>query len=210
MVAFNAGVYKIENRVNGKLYIGSSCKLRVRRNEHFNALRKGNHSNRKLQRAFDKYGEDNLVFVPIVFCDEGLLIIYEQALIDRYDSVESGYNIIPTAGKTRLGSEHTEQTKNKMSRSHKAKKKSKAHRKAMSEARKGIKTRGWSEEAKEQHKITQKESKKRLGREKHNDNPVYKELKSKQMKEIWAKRRAGIIPMPKHLEKGEIQNGCVQ
>ena len=45
-----SGIYKITNQVNGKIYIGQSQNVYERRMEHFVALRRGNHSNRDMQR----------------------------------------------------------------------------------------------------------------------------------------------------------------
>lgn len=53
-----SGVYKISNKINGKVYIGSSCNLKRRKYSHFSKLRKGLHNNRYLQNSWNKYGEE--------------------------------------------------------------------------------------------------------------------------------------------------------
>jgi len=50
-------VYAIENKVNGKLYIGSTVNLPKRQREHLNSLRNNKHHSEHLQRAWNKYGE---------------------------------------------------------------------------------------------------------------------------------------------------------
>ena len=58
----NSGIYKIENLINGKIYIGSSVDLLGRKNAHFSQLNRNIHGNKKLQNSFNKYGKDNFNF----------------------------------------------------------------------------------------------------------------------------------------------------
>lgn len=51
-----SGIYQIRNLVNGKVYIGSACRLNSRKSDHLRSLQRGNHVNQKLQRAWNKYG----------------------------------------------------------------------------------------------------------------------------------------------------------
>lgn len=60
-----SGIYKIENKVNGKVYIGSSNSIKRRWQKHKALLRHGKHQNSHLQAAWDKYGEDNFSFSVI-------------------------------------------------------------------------------------------------------------------------------------------------
>ena len=53
------GIYKIENKVNGKVYIGQSIDIEKRWKSHISYLNKGIHRNKHLQSAWDKYGEGN-------------------------------------------------------------------------------------------------------------------------------------------------------
>lgn len=61
----NKGIYGILNIINNKIYIGSSKNLSRRKREHFNELRSNKHSNKYLQRAFNKYGENNFKFLKL-------------------------------------------------------------------------------------------------------------------------------------------------
>ena len=64
-----SGIYKIVNKLNNKYYLGSSKDFHVRKLKHFNELRKGKHHNIYLQRAFNKYGEENFEFVIVEECE---------------------------------------------------------------------------------------------------------------------------------------------
>ena len=88
------GIYKIVNKVNQKFYLGSSVNLYKRMLRHFNSLRKNKHHNIYLQRAFNKYGEDNFEFVVIEECDN--TCEREQILLDELD-FKMSYNVSKTA-----------------------------------------------------------------------------------------------------------------
>jgi group I intron endonuclease len=109
----NSGIYQIKNIINGKVYIGSSIDLKRRENEHFNFLRKNKHYNRYLQRAWNKYGEENFKFEVLEYVkDNNDLINKEQFWIDIIDASNQliGYNLSPTAGSL-LGYKKTEEMK---------------------------------------------------------------------------------------------------
>ena len=55
-------IYQIRNKINDKCYIGSAVKILDRWWLHKKMLRNGNHHSVKLQRAWDKYGENNFAF----------------------------------------------------------------------------------------------------------------------------------------------------
>jgi group I intron endonuclease len=55
-------IYQIKNKVNGKIYIGSTNNLNKRWNNHRSKLRNGEHENSYLQQAWNKYGEDAFEF----------------------------------------------------------------------------------------------------------------------------------------------------
>lgn len=64
----NAGIYKITNIINGKMYIGSTNNLANRRDNHFSELKRNSHPNRFLQRSVNKYGISNFQFDIIEHC----------------------------------------------------------------------------------------------------------------------------------------------
>jgi predicted GIY-YIG superfamily endonuclease/DNA-binding MarR family transcriptional regulator len=96
-----AGIYKITCKVNGKIYIGSSADCEKRFRQHVNQLNRGKHHNSHLQRAWDKYGEENFIFEVIErINDKDKLIEREQYWIDHTKCCDEkvGYNISAVAG----------------------------------------------------------------------------------------------------------------
>lgn len=89
------GIYKIENLVNKKIYIGSSVNVNKRLNHHKSALKGNYHDNRYLQNSFNKYCEDNFVFELIEECDPNDLVSKENNHIDVFKSnnLDFGYNL---------------------------------------------------------------------------------------------------------------------
>lgn len=61
-------VYKILNLQNGKFYIGSTKNFEKRCKEHKTQLKGNYHCNIKLQRAWNKYGENNFNFIILEEC----------------------------------------------------------------------------------------------------------------------------------------------
>ena len=103
-----SGIYKIENKVNGKVYIGSSNSIRRRWQKHKALLRHGKHQNSHLQAAWDKYGEDNFSFSVIELCPIDQLISREQYFIA---SINPEYNQSKIAGRIEM----TDEVKQKLS-----------------------------------------------------------------------------------------------
>ena len=78
------------------MYIGSSCDLNKRYYTHVGLLRKDRHSNKHLQRSWNKYGEYNFKFSVIEYVDNNNdLIIREQYWMDELQAFHpsTGYNI---------------------------------------------------------------------------------------------------------------------
>lgn len=100
-------VYYIINKLNGDVYIGSSLEVKKRFNKHKSQLKRGIHHSAILQRAWNKYGEDNFDFIIKDEVEFDLLIETEQKHID---DTKPKYNInqiagdVPTRGK--YGREH--------------------------------------------------------------------------------------------------------
>lgn len=86
------GIYHIIDK-RGKQYIGSSKDIDKRLRKHLNSLRRGDHHNIYLQRAFKKYGEDFFTFEAIEETD--LLFEREQWHIDNTEDL---YNIGAVGG----------------------------------------------------------------------------------------------------------------
>ena len=115
------GVYKITNIKNNKCYIGSSINIVRRWGEHKRQLKNNKHANTHLQKSWNKHGENSFLFETIEFVkDEKNLINREQYYLDEVKKYDSKllYNICPMAYSA-LGFKHSNETKNKMSESHK-------------------------------------------------------------------------------------------
>lgn len=130
-----SGIYKIANKSNGKIYIGSSFDLEQRKARHFRDLERGRHHSRHLQNAYNKYGADSFDFVIIEKVEKHKTLEVEQKYLDElkpYDD-EVGYNIsekatncvmsgekhwaygLPSEEHHWFGRKHTEETKKKIS-----------------------------------------------------------------------------------------------
>lgn len=57
-----ACIYSIKNNINNHEYIGQTINFAKRKSKHLTALRGGYHCNSHLQRAWNKYGEENFSF----------------------------------------------------------------------------------------------------------------------------------------------------
>ena len=102
-------IYKIANRINDKIYIGSTSDKRMRWQKHKSRLKNNKHNNPHLQNAWNKYGNENFEFSVIEQVNKtNDLIQREQHYIDN---LEPEYNIIPKADR----SEASEKTRKKIS-----------------------------------------------------------------------------------------------
>lgn len=89
------GVYIIENKVNGKIYIGSSLDIEKRWRSHLQQKKF------LIGRAFEKYGTDSFDFRIVEECEPEELIDREQHYLDdMLPFAPVGYNICETAGNT--------------------------------------------------------------------------------------------------------------
>lgn len=87
-------IYKIENKINHKIYIGLTNNIIRRRCRHFGDLRRGTHDNHFLQKEYNIYGFENFDFT-IEFsgdCTEKEIGEKEKYYIKKYDSYRNGYN----------------------------------------------------------------------------------------------------------------------
>lgn len=89
------GIYKIENKINNKKYIGSSIDVEKRLKKHLIMLKGEYHDNIYLQKSFNKYGEDNFTLKIIEECNHSELVDKENYYINLHKSNISkfGYNL---------------------------------------------------------------------------------------------------------------------
>lgn len=130
------GIYKITNILDEKIYIGQTVNYRKRRTSHLSSLKKGNHHNEHLQRAFDKYGESTFEIELIKECTAEELDEMEKYYIKELDACnhDKGYNMMYGGQAYR---NFTKEVRRKMSIARKGKKFSDEHRKNLSLAQKG-------------------------------------------------------------------------
>ena len=87
------GIYKIENKINGKIYVGQSIHITKRWSQHKNNYLSSTHQS-ALYEAFKKYGLDNFTFSIIEECDLTELDNKEIFWITKLNTlVPNGYNI---------------------------------------------------------------------------------------------------------------------
>lgn len=96
-------VYKIINLETNKYYLGSTKEIKKRTLRHFNELRKNKHHCIHLQRAFNKYGENNFKLEIIFECEN--FKEKEQELLNSI-SFNELYNISKSASGGDLISNH--------------------------------------------------------------------------------------------------------
>ena len=99
------GIYKIENIVTKKFYIGSSHNIFRRWTEHISLLERNTHNNYLLQDAFNEYGVENFVFTVMVKMPDNTtkekLLRTEQTYLSSLKPYlnDIGYNLSDTAYK---------------------------------------------------------------------------------------------------------------
>jgi group I intron endonuclease len=213
----DTGVYQILNLVNGKRYVGSAAISFVKRwRDHKWSLKKNKHHSKHLQRAWNRYGEENFEFEILGCCNPKDCILWEQKFIDKYKTANRkfGYNIYPIAGSP-LGNKLSKETKAKMGNARRGIPRTEEVRTKISKALKGFKVseetkekirkastgKRHSEETKrkmteshrgkklsEEHKM--KLSKFQSGRKRGPNSEETKKKRSLSLRRYWAARRA--------------------
>lgn len=117
------GIYSITNNINSKRYIGKSKDIFERWQLHIEELNRNTHYNKYLQRAWNKYGMVRFTF-EILRKDEIVnLNQLEKDFIYIFQSNNSKYGYNGTeggdGGSLFKGYKHSEESKQKMSKSHK-------------------------------------------------------------------------------------------
>lgn len=122
MNKINGIIYKAENIVNGKVYIGQTIRnINVRKSIHKNNALKGE-SNIYFHRAIRKHGFDNFEWSILCECDsKEKLNAIEKFYISAYRKMTEVYNVTD-GGEGALGYKPTEETLKKLSESHIGKK----------------------------------------------------------------------------------------
>lgn len=124
------GIYMIQNKLNNKIYIGQAVDIEKRWEKHRSALRGGYHHNKHLQNSWKRDGEENFEFTLLLECEESDLNMYEEYYIFELMTYDPrvGYNNNYGGDSGRP----TEETKRKLSESHKGKQLSEEHKRKIS------------------------------------------------------------------------------
>lgn len=113
-----AGIYKIINNINNKIYIGSSSDMYKRLMCHFSELRGNYHKNKKLQNSYNTHGLENFS-INILEVIDSVGVDIRSALIKREQywinltkcyNDNIGFNLRKSASST-LGSQKTKMWK---------------------------------------------------------------------------------------------------
>lgn len=144
-----SGIYKITNKTNGKIYVGSAKNINKRWKRHIYELNNQKHHNIILQNAWNKYGCDNFKIEIIELIRPELLLKREQYYIDKLNPfVENGYNIakITSGGDILTNNPKRDEIKDKISKSMKEmwKNKSDEEIKAYIDRTTGINSPSWN------------------------------------------------------------------
>lgn len=91
------GIYKITNKINGKIYVGQSIDIQRRFWQHKNELNKGTHHSEHLQNSWNKYGEQAFSFEIIEECTLKEIDKKEEFWISKFNTCDTklGYNLKP-------------------------------------------------------------------------------------------------------------------
>jgi len=108
-------IYIIENKINGKKYIGKTNNLQLRWKRHISTSKRCD--GQYIHNALKKYGIDNFWFGGVCFCfseNEALDLEKDLIKINKSNNHNFGYNQTE-GGEGSSGYKHTLEAKNKMS-----------------------------------------------------------------------------------------------
>ena len=112
-----SGVYRWNNLITNKSYVGSSLSLSNRFSIYYSLKAMGKKLSSRssaIYSALLKYGHSNFSLNILEYCEPNMLISREQYYID---SLNPEYNILKVAG-NRQGYKHSEKTKIKIGKKH--------------------------------------------------------------------------------------------
>ena len=87
-------IYRVTNKINGKLYVGQTCRTLVyRKNIHKQAWKLGRGKDYRLYKAFSKYGWENFDWDVLEVVTSTTLNARERFWIKSLNSFGRGYNM---------------------------------------------------------------------------------------------------------------------
>lgn len=86
------GVYLIRNKINGRVYIGSSKCIKTRVSSHLRQLKQNIHHSIELQLDFNKFGIENFQVEVLLECSISDARKYEEEYINKFNLKQFGYN----------------------------------------------------------------------------------------------------------------------
>lgn len=107
----------IKCRPTGRHYVGQSLQVSRRLRTHRRELEGNNHVNKRLQRAWNKYGPECFSFAQILVCRPEDLTMYEQHITDMYRPT-GVYNLGQAVDAPNRGRAWSASTRKKMSIGH--------------------------------------------------------------------------------------------
>ena len=144
--SLKSGIYKITNKVNNKIYIGSAKRFKERARDHLRSLKRQKHHNKYLQRSFNEHGSDAFIFEVLEVTDRKTTLQrrkVEQKYLDEQISLGNWDNCYNFAKKTvrKQGpwSYTPEETRKKLSLAGIGKKRSEGTKKLLSKQKLGSK-----------------------------------------------------------------------
>lgn len=87
MILLTCGIYLLENKVTGQLYVGQSKNIEKRFRSHINMEPKS-----PIDRSLRKYGHRRFIFNILCECEESELNNKEREYVDLYDAVENKHH----------------------------------------------------------------------------------------------------------------------
>lgn len=153
------GIYAIRNKLSGKMYIGqTTMNFGDRRDTHYSLLRNNKHHNHELQSDWNLYGADAFEFIVLEMCNDSDLSELETRYIIYYNNSNMAYNVSFGKGqlgctpsdeaKRKIGEKNrinmigrhlSDETKEKMSKSHRGRKMSESAKEALRQSNIGRK-----------------------------------------------------------------------
>jgi group I intron endonuclease len=123
--SLKSGIYRIINKLNGRIYIGSSKEFKRRWKQHTYSLRSQKHQNKFLQADFNKCGEEAFVFEVVETTDgktkEERLMTEGGYIKQYYDKGVKCYNLCDRAiSRESTKNKNPEETSKKISVASKA------------------------------------------------------------------------------------------